>query len=68
MIIKLIIRVGAHMSVTEAGPVSVDLGQLVKVGHLGPPVSGWGLPSQQLTKVNRGQRVHWGPQSATGGP
>ena len=40
------------MSVTEAGPVSVDLGQLVKVGHLGPPVSGWGLPSQQLTGVN----------------
>ena len=50
------------MSVTEAGPVSVDLGQLVKVGHLGPLVSGWGLPSQQLTKVNRAA----GPQGPTG--
>ena len=50
------------MSVTEAGPVSVDLGQLVKVGLLGPPVSGWGLPSQQLTKVNRAA----GSQGPTG--
>jgi len=54
------------MSVIEAGPVSVDLSQLVKVGHLG-------LPSQQLTKVNRaagsqgptGQRPRGGAHRAT---
>ena len=68
MFIKLIIREGAHMSVTKAGPVSVDLSQLVKVGHLGPPVSGWGLPSQQLTKVNRAAGSQGPTGQRPGGP